>query len=272
MDIGTIKAVPHSVSTNCSATREIDHQLWIFPLVDFINTNEEIKTTFNTDLITLTQLVQSGNKLANQIKLLGVMGRAYIKQASDGKKYIIFKGISGDRPNLTGTRYLSENPKVASFVVGTQEILEDSAKATRISVVAFIGIDILKECLSDKFSLARLGVNIASDIVQALLTVGIGVAAGALLVAVGAPTVLTFAIITVIGFGAGIALSTIDEKYKLTERARARMMALENNQTSFLYKAEHKVGEEISAIHYTVDRVWHSVEDMIAFDKMHLMF
>lgn len=207
--------------------------------------------------------------------LLGAMRDAYVKRASNGKDYIIFKGYARSRPNLSGTRYLAENPKVACFVVGSRDIILDAAKATR---VAFVALDITRECLSDQFSLARLGVSVASDISMALIATGLGVAAGAIATGViAAPAVLTFAIVVAVGFVSGMAITAIDSKFKLTERAQARMMAFEKDPNSVLYKAEHgaasagraaaSVGRQaIDGARYTTDRVWMTVSDMLMDD------
>ena len=95
-----------------------------------LEANEFLKKTLDADIVALTQLAQSGAKIARQIKLLGIMGRAYIKEVG-GKKYIIFKGDAKLRPNLKGTRYLAENANVRCFVVGAKDILEDAAKGPR---------------------------------------------------------------------------------------------------------------------------------------------
>ncbi len=262
-----------------AADPPIDHEIWILPFEWFNETNEEAKKRLNSDLLVLTQTAQSGVKLARQIKLLGVMGDAYIKTGKNGKDYIIFKGYARARPNLAGTRYLTENPKVACFVVGSKDILMDAANATRVAVVAFVAIDIMRECLADKLSLARLGVNVASDIAQAMVATGVGIAAGAIAVGVlGAPAVLTFAIVIGVGFLAGMALSAIDSKLGLTERARVRMMAFEKDPNSMLYKFEHDAAaagqrmavlthEAVDATRYETDRAWKSVTAMLREDR-----
>lgn len=257
----------------------IDHEVWILPFEWFNETNEEAKKHLNSDLLALTQTAQSAVRLSRQIKLLGVMGDAYVKTAKNGKDYIIFKGYSRARPNLAGTRYLAENPKVACFVVGSKDILMDASKATRVAVVAFVAIDIMRECLADHFSLARLGVNVASDISQAMLATGVGIAAGAVAVGLlGAPAVLTFAIVVGVGFLGGMAIGALDSKLGLTERARARMMALEKDPSSLIYKFEHAAAasgrravmlshEAVDTARYETDRAWSSITTMLREDR-----
>ena len=184
--------------------------------------------------------MQANVKIAKQIKLLGVTGRAYIKEVA-GKKYIIFKGDAKLRPNLKGTRYLAENAKVRCFVVGTKDILEDAAKGTKIAIIAFVAIDVIQEVTSDHPSFTSLGVRISSDVLQAVVAGYAGAAAGIMLTGLGAPAVLAFIAVVAVGFGIGMTLTWIDHKYNLTERARARMMGWEQELEKDLARARTRL-------------------------------
>ena len=242
-----------------------------------VEANDKLKGFVDADAVALTQLIQSGSKVAKQIKLLGVMGRAYIKEVK-GTKYIIFKGDARLRPDLKGTRYLAENAKVRCFVVGSKDIIEDAAHGTKVAIIAFIAIDIAMECTSDHFSLASLGVRISSDVLQALLSAGAGVAAGVFLAStVGAPVIITFIAVVVVGFAVGVALTELDRKYRLTERVRARAMELEDDLKREIpvarqaivdagrrvEKAGQQVGQDIKAGYYKVDRFFSSTAEMM---------
>ncbi|HTH97153.1 MAG TPA: hypothetical protein VL574_07015, partial [Stellaceae bacterium] len=137
----------------------VDHEIWIMPLEWLAASDNTLKSKEHTDFIALGQLAQAIGKLRHQIKLLGMLGQAYVKVVK-GKPYLIFKGTVNARP-LQGTRYLRENPKVACFVIGTKELVKDALEATRIAVFAYVAIDVMKECLMDRFSLARLGINLS---------------------------------------------------------------------------------------------------------------
>ena len=206
-----------------------------------IEWNEKVKNSIDADVVAITQLAQANLKIAQQIKLLGVMGRAYIKEVG-GKKYIIFKGNAKLRPNLQGTRYLAENAKVRCFVVGAKDILEDAAKGTKIAVIAFVAIDVIKEVTSDHPSFVSLGVNVSSDVLQAVTAAYVGAEAGVFLaVVVGAPVVVTFLAVVAVGFAVGMLLTHLDNKYKLTERCRARMMGWEQEMEKELAAAKAKI-------------------------------
>ena len=169
-----------------------------------------------------------------------------------GKKYIIFKGNQRLRPNLKGTRYLAENAKVKCFVVGTKDIIEDAGKGTKVAIIAFIAIDIAMECTSDHFSLASLGVRIGSDVLQAVISTAVGVEAGVFVAtAFSAPVVITFIVVIGAGFLMGMLLTDLDNKYHLTDRLRARMMAY-----------EQELGHEIPVIKQAVVNVEHKAAQL----------
>jgi hypothetical protein len=205
-----------------STTREDAHEV----AEKGLEANEWLKSTVLADVVAISQLMQSAQKSYTQIKLLGVLGNAYMKE-SKGKKYIIFKGRPGSRPNLKGTRYLAENPKVRCFVVGSKDILEDAAKSTKVAIIAFVAIDIIAEINSDHPSMVGLGVSITSDALQAVAAAYIGAAAGIIATTLGAPVVITFIAVVAVGFVAGMGLTYLDRRFHLTELARARMIGLE---------------------------------------------
>ena len=222
---------------------DVDHQVYVWDAHELmeavskgregvhkvVEANERLKAAADADAIAIGQLISSGSKIAKQIKLLGVMGRAYVKEAR-GKTYIIFKGDAKLRPNLRGTRYLAENAKVRCFVVGSKDILSDAAKGTKVAIIAFVVWDVVAEVTSDHPSFTSLGVQIGSDVLQAAVAAYAGAVAGIFVTAtLGAPAVLAFVTVVVVGFGVGMALSEIDRHYDLTKRAKARMLSFEQS-------------------------------------------
>ncbi len=236
--------------------------------------NEKIKNSIDADVVALTQLMQANVKIARQIKLLGITGRAYIKEVGK-KKYIIFKGDAKLRPQLKGTLYLAENAKVRCFVVGSKDILEDAAKGTKVAIIAFVAIDIIKEVTSDHPSFVSLGVNVGSDVLQAVTAAYIAAAAGVFLTTVvGAPVVVTFIAVVGVGFAVGMILTSLDNRYHLTERCRARMMGWEQEMETELAEAKVKIvtaGKQtyqasksyVKAEVIKIDRYYQSAANMI---------
>ena len=267
----------------------VTHEIWVWPAQQFLKVNEELKSHLDADVIALSQLIQSSSKIAKQIRLLGMLGQAYVKKGVKND-YLIFKGNPGLRPNLAGTRYAVTNPKVTCFVVGSEDIVKDAAKGTKIAIIAFVVIDIIRELSDDKFSLASLGVRILSDVLQAVAAAAVGAAAGVVLTTFGAPVVIAFAAVVVIGFIAGMLITDLDRRFQLTERARARMMAYEqqlgksiamgaqaaqgklDQARQALESAGQKLDEagqvtrKVVSTAYEIDRIWRTIEDMMNFD------
>ena len=162
--------------------------------------------------------------------------------------------------------------------MGSKDIIEDAAHGTKVAIIAFIAIDIAIEVTSDHFSLASLGVRIGSDVLQAVISAGPGAAAGVFLAStLGAPVIIPFIAVVVVGFAVGVALTELDRKYRLTERVRARAMELEDDLKRDLPAAQQAVvnagrrverlgqqaGQEIKAGYYKVDRFFASTAEMM---------
>lgn len=269
-------APPPDETADHGGAAEKEHNILVWAADELLEAYEKLKSKYDADFVALSQFVQSGTHIARQISLLGVLGRAYIKIDKKGRKYIIFKGAAGKRPNLQGTRYARENPRVSAFVVGTKEIIEDATKATKIAIIAYVAIDVVQELLADRFSLASLGVRILSDVLQAVAAAAAGAAIGVIVTTIGVPTVIAFALAVAVGFGVGVLLTDLDNRYQLTEIARARMMGYEQQLSEKLSAARQtikQVGQAIQqgqqaireavALYYEVNRLWATIEEYL---------
>lgn len=236
------------------------HELWVFDAdeltEDLIKLNERLKDSIRADIIALALFLKSARQSVQQIRLLGVMGRAYLKLGRNGRLYIIFKGLGRMRPDLRGSRYLASNPKVACFVIGGPEIVRDAAKATKIAVVLLVTYDIVREMHEDRFSLASLGVRVLSDVLQAAGAAAVGAVIGVAFTTVGLPVVAVFAIVIISGFAAGVIFTAIDQKFGLTDRARARMMEYENALGEKLNAAERLIASVIRLAKETQETIF----------------
>jgi hypothetical protein len=218
--------------------------------------NEDLKDTVLADAVAIGQLLQNSAKVVQQIRLLGVFGHAYMKEVGK-KKYIIFKGRAGLRPNLKGTRYLAENPKVRCFVVGSKDIWKDAAEGTKIAVVAMVAIDITQEVLSDHPSLVGLGVQITSDVAQAAASAIIGAGAGVFLLALvpTAPVAIVFVTVVGMGFLAGMGLTALDNHFGLTKTCRRVIITWEKRLEREI-AADYRTTVAAASHAYTASRVY----------------
>ncbi len=203
-----------------------EHEIHVFPLEEFLGVCKKLDENVHIDCVTLAQTLKDTSRAVLQIRLLGLWGDAYVK-VTRGVEYLIVKGFVGLR-RLQLTRALRTNPKVAMFVVGTKEIVEDAGKGIKVAVFAYVAIDVLEEILQDHWSLARLIGNVASHIGQAAISTAIGAAAGVVLTTLGAPIVLTFVVIVGTTFAVGWTLAYLDSRYGLTKKAISLMMEWEN--------------------------------------------
>ena len=152
------------------------HEIWVWPAEEFLKINEFLKSHVDADVVALGQLIASSTQAAKQIRLLGIMGRAYIKISKTGNKLIVFKGYAGLRPNLQGTVYAASNPKVAAFVVGTEGLPRRCCKGHQDRDHRFRRDRHHPGISEDNFSLASLGVRILSDALQGVAAAYAGAA------------------------------------------------------------------------------------------------
>jgi len=229
-----------------------DHEIYIWPVKYLLEMCKKMEDYTYIDCVTLQQTLKDGYRGVVQITILGILGNAYLKKVGN-EEHIVFKGLAGLRPRLPGTTYRRSNPKVAMFVVGTREILEEAGKGIKVAVYAYVALDVLEEILQDHWSLARLGVTVASHVAQATLSTGVGVAAGVILVAAGAPVVLTFVVVATVTLAAGFALSYLDRRFELTKKAVEMMMEYEDQR-------REEIGRIVQGIRRDVDLAVSAVE------------
>lgn len=59
-----------------------------------------------------------------------------------GKKYVLFKGLAGQRKALKGRRYLAQNPKVVRMAVGPTGVVKSVKGGFILSAVLSVGIEV----------------------------------------------------------------------------------------------------------------------------------
>ncbi|QDH16509.1 hypothetical protein [Swingsia samuiensis] len=206
--------------------------------------NEWLKDKTNIDMFGWRDAISSGKSAAKQIWFLGLSATFLFTTTKTGKEVVIVKGPLSLRDRVYQT--LSIKVKEGSFnrdalfdektlvqemglVIGRAEMLKEAAKGVKVAVVCLIAMDVVHECLQDKFDMTRLGVTILSDVVQAVLGTAAGVVVGSVLIAGGAPVVLTCCLVSATCVYAGYKLSQWDSQYKITEKAIAIAKEVEVN-------------------------------------------
>ncbi|MBF0233805.1 MAG: hypothetical protein HQK65_12320 [Desulfamplus sp.] len=174
---------------------------------------------------------------------LGLKGKAVLKSIN-GKQYVIFKGSTGSRNIFKGTRYLSSNPQVIKMGIGRSGLKSSAISGGILSIVIFVGFDIVNYILNDEATMADLLGNIASDIIKIGVSTIIGALAG---LAVGTVTTIAAGpIVAAIGVGilAGLALDSLDEKYGLTDKLIASIEVFFDKMQKEYEEKEKALGRE----------------------------
>lgn len=199
-------------------------------LLYVVEINNDMAEASGIDLVTAATAGIDSAGAAKLVQTLGLSGRAYIKSVN-GKEYVIIKGYPGQRATLTGTRYLSSNPKVAKLVLGSKQLAKGAVRMTGIAVVAFAALRVVEHVLSDNDPrLTQLLGTIASDVGKFAVSAGAGFLAG---MAVGALTTIAAGPViaaVIIGIGVSILLDRVDRKFGLTETL---VRAIEDTVDSF---------------------------------------
>lgn len=186
-------------------------------LLYVIELNNEMAAATGIDLMSAAGLASDSADAASLVRHLGLTGRAYIKEVG-GKAYLILKGYPGQRPVLTGTRYLASNPKVVNMVISPAQVAKGASRMTGIAVVAYASLRVVEFVLSDSDSrFAELVGSLATDITKFGMAAGAGYLAA---LAVGTVTTLAAGPLIaaiLVGAAASILLDRADRRFGITE-------------------------------------------------------
>lgn len=181
---------------------------------EYLNKKNTVKTIIGYTASTIDSV--------GAMKIIGELGfftnQVVIKNYS-GKQYIIFKGNAGNRKILTGTRYLTSNPKVVRMVIGPKGLEKSAKGGFAISVILSVGIEVFDFFIRDSSTLSQLLGTVTSDLMKIGLATIAGTVAG---LAVGSSVILgTVAAAPLIaaiaiGIATSLALNNLDEKYGAT--------------------------------------------------------
>lgn len=163
--------------------------------------------------------------------------RFYIKKSKTGANMIVFKGYSGLRGFLTGTRYGIDNMKVGMiasassvYAAATSAGLGAAAKTTASSAgksLGGIGFGIVAAfeiaewlTMDDPFNnWSDLWMGLGSSAIKAVIATAVGLATAALVVAGGA-AIVVIGVGVVVAVVASFTLEWIDRKFAITDRAK----------------------------------------------------
>lgn len=198
--------------------RNNEHVIQIVPLDDFEKEYLELKSIVKGSAGYVSPISDS-RKAAKIIKEFGVHTDKVVIKTLGGKKYLIFKGYSGQRNILKGTRYLASNPKVVRMAIGPKGIANSVKGGSVISIILSVGIEVFDYFIRDTATLSELLGTITGDLVKIGLTTIASAVAGLLVgssVVIGSSVAAPLVIAIAVGVVTGYALNRIDEKLGAT--------------------------------------------------------
>lgn len=195
-----------------------EERLYIFPADDLY---EELRQRRLRNSKTAAGLAAPARDAMTAYKLcreLGITGRVAYSTLADGRGIVIVKGYPGTRTVLTGTRYLAKNAKIVKLAIGRVGVTTSVAQGGLLTIVLYVGIDVLEYILNDHATLSMLSATLATD----LLKVGISSVAGAALgLAVGGLTTIAvgpLVVAVLVGTAVSFGLETLDTHYGITDK------------------------------------------------------
>jgi hypothetical protein len=259
-----------------------DHEIYVMPLtqfsglIDYCIDRKKREESWGplkyTDCVAIKEILENTPRTARAAVLLPAFGTAVIREIQ-GSLQVVFKGNHLNRgffaglaggSDLRAIHYGVNHPKVRALfkvmrkpeIIG--ELVKDTVKSVRIAFFLWVGLDVIEELLRDHWSLARLGVNLASDMVKTVLAAAAGLAVGVLIVLVLPETFALLAVAAVAGMfvtsvAAGFGLEWADQQWGVTT-------ALEKAVVEYEDRLKQQVGEKIDYWRSLVDQFERDVE------------
>lgn len=157
--------------------------------------------------------------LAYDLHKGGNVFTTYQVKTYSGRAYVMFKGYAGLRSQLTGTRYLANNPKVVSLGIGKLGAAKAIKGGLVFSVVFSVAFHAIEQLLNDRATWHDFVAGVSVDVVSAVA--GSAIAWSTVSTVVGAAAMATIgpiALVVVVGIGVTYALSTISDHYGLSKK------------------------------------------------------
>jgi hypothetical protein len=167
--------------------------------------------------------------LASEMKLSGNVFSTFKIATYSGKPHVIFQGYAGLRKDLTGTRYLANNPKVISMGIGKIGALSAITKGGVVTILISAAFHAFDQLMNDKKTWHHFVGGMAVDILIAAGSTAISLllvtAAAALTTVVVSGLAVIVIVGTVIGFFSSMF---IDSNYWSNKIADA-LLSIEKN-------------------------------------------
>lgn len=195
--------------------------------------------------------------LALEMKRGGNTFAKYQIKTYNGKPNVIFKGYAGLRKDLTGTKYLANNPKVVSFGVGKLGAANAIKGGFIASVIISATFHSFEQMLSDKATWHDFVGGVSVDI--GIAAVSSGIAWGAVATYVGGAAAM-------VAIGPMVAVVVVGAALTVLTNAFIDSDVLSNRISESLREAEQRLKDNLLKIKYEAKRLENSYEkDPIGF-------
>ncbi|GAA6172376.1 hypothetical protein NBRC116592_20460 [Colwellia sp. KU-HH00111] len=219
-----------------------------------------IKTT--TGMIPLGLDALALGALALEMQRGGNVFEKYQIKTYNGKPNVIFKGYSGLRSHLTGTKYLANNPKVVSFGIGKLGAAKAIKGGFITTVIISATFHSFEQMLNDK--------STWHDFVGGL-TVDVGIAAVASGIAWGAVSTYVGGAAAMVAVGPLLAVVVVGAALTVLAAAFIDSDALSKRISDGLREAEQRLKEGLLEIEYKINRL-ERIYDADPIGFMHRLF
>jgi hypothetical protein len=149
---------------------------------------------------------------------------------------MIFKGYSGLRNLLQGTRYLATNPKIVSLGLGVKGLQNVAKGGFILGMVVSTGIEITDFILNDQKTMTDLVGSIGYEFVKSGLTSLLAYGIGAGIATITGVAVLPLGIMVGAAFAIGWVLNDLDKEYQVKEKVLKSFKALPANLEQGVYE------------------------------------
>lgn len=241
---------------------------WIDEILERKRVTSKEWTQYKSTIKTWTGMIPLGldslalGAIALEMQRGGNVFSKYQIKTYNGKPNVIFKGYSGLRTHLTGTKYLANNPKVVSFGIGklgATKVIKGGFIATVIISATFHSFE---QMLNDKATW--------HDFVGGL-SVDVGIAAVASGIAWGAVATYVGGAVAMVAVGPLLAVVVVGTALTVLTAAFIDSDALSKRISDGLRETEQRLKEGLLEMQYKTNRLEKIYdEDPVGF--MHRLF
>lgn len=159
-----------------------------------------------------------------------------------GQAYVVLKGYPGLRNQLTGTRYLLNNPKVISMGIGKLGAAQAIRSGVVISIVFSVAFHTIEQLINDRATWHDFLAGVTMDVATAVT--GASIAWGAVSTVVGSTAMAAIgpiALVVVVGAGNTMALNAVSDNFELTERLAVMLKEAESRLVANMNQIKNEV-------------------------------